>query len=674
MRPSSAGPAGRGAGRAGRRKGTALAAVTIIAVLLVAAGAGWWWHRSATVGHPRPAAPSSHNLAPVASNQWYSNVFAQFPTEPLYALPAAFQLRPDGLGVSLPTVTKSPTAIQAPYRTDLLVGLDTPLRKPRVESIGDWSISLSMSAANGNEIRFVLAHGVPFTVLHSTASTLLFNCAAACDAFVDNTRKLTVGETALARTLVLVIGDHSYLLAPDRSASMRFSGTALQVDGPGRVFLAVLDSRAHYELFRGITGAEVWDTRAAPEVVGDQLRTTYSLRTTGAIPLVALYPHQAQFLSTPLPALGAYATVRGTLALVRASSFTTVLPLQRPAATFPPLRSAPSEVDAALRSDIDTYVAAGPPASRDYQLGVWLGRGANLLLLAQGVELADQRERLLRYLEPVLATSLSDFVYDTGQTSVLAKHPEFGNEKLNDHHFHYGYYIRTAAVLAQADTGYLAQVRAPIDSLVSDIANRDRSSQRFPYLRNFDVYEGHSWADGFARFADGNDEESSSEAVNAWYALYLWSQVTQDPELGSLALYLYTTEIQSVKEYWFGIDGLYTPPYQHRIASIVWGGKVEFATWFSGNANAIYGIQLLPVTPGSSYLGGLPQIRSYLADLQASGGSVIGYWADLVLVWLSYYAPQQALDGSRNLSGAELNGPRSLMLYMLAQNAQSHAS
>jgi endoglucanase Acf2 len=255
---------------------------------------------------------------------------------------------------------------------------------------------------------------------------------------------------------------------------------------------------------------------------------------------------------------------------------------------------------------------------------------------------------------------------------VIAKVPEFGNEKLNDHHFHYGYYIRAAAVLALADPGFLVQVRTQAASLVRDIANPDRSSGLFPYLRTFDVYEGHSWADGFAKFTDGNDEESSSEAINAWYGVYLWSRVTHDSQLESTALYLYATEVESTKEYWFGTAGLLTPPYGHRLASLVWGGKVDFGTWFSANPNAIYGIQLLPITPGSEYLGQLPAIDVYVSDLEAAGGRLDGYWGDLLLAWLSYYAPKEALSKAGGVASSQLSGPRSLLLYTLYRNLQLH--
>jgi endoglucanase Acf2 len=206
--------------------------------------------------------------------------------------------------------------------------------------------------------------------------------------------------------------------------------------------------------------------------------------------------------------------------------------------------------------------------------------------------------------------------------------------------------------------------------MVDDIANTNRQSTQFPYLRNFTVYEGHSWADGFAKFADGNDEESSSEAIQAWYSLYLWGQVTHNASLQTTGLYLYTTEIQSVKDYWFGLNGLYTDGYEHAIASVIWGGKVDFATWFSSNPNEIYGIQLQPITPGSTYLGQLPGITPYLSDLQAHRGNMNGTWGDLLLIWKSFYDPQQALAQKESVPSSLMNTTPSLLLYMLYAHAQ----
>ena len=208
-----------------------------------------------------------------------------------------------------------------------------------------------------------------------------------------------------------------------------------------------------------------------------------------------------------LPILGSYATIRGTLSLVQANTFTTSLPVQLPATTFPALTTVPSDLQSTFINDCNTFLQQPPPASKDYFLGVWFGRGSNLLLLAQTLKMPDLQNCLLQLLEKTFTASMSYFSYDQSKTSVIAQVPEFGNQNLNDHHFHYGYYIRTAAVLGQFDPAFVPKVASQVNQLVLDIANTDRTSTLFPYLRTFDTYEGHSWADGFANFADGNDQE-----------------------------------------------------------------------------------------------------------------------------------------------------------------------
>jgi endoglucanase Acf2 len=617
--------------------------------------------------HPTPVVP--HNPGPIASNQWYSNIYAQFPTEPLYALPAAFQLAPEGLGVSLPDVHKTANTIFAPYVTDLRVGFADPLQKPVIKSIGDWSIQLSMETASQESLRFTLAHGAPFTVLHIAGSTLQVTCDVSCQIYLDNTQPLAPGVSNTAQALSLVIRGHTYILSLNSAIPVQLSGNTLTLHGAQRIYLAALPGRASYSQFKEDASTEILGTTAIPEIHDTMLSTTYSLETSGPAPLVALYPHQRDHLADPLPVLGNYMTIRGTLTLVQTNAFTTALPLQRPAADFSALKTVPPELAGALTSDIQNFIATAPPGSKDYFLGVWFGRGTDLLQLAHKLGFHNQEQQLLKFMEPVFTQSMGYFRYDASKTSMIATSPEFGNENLNDHHFHYGYYIRTAAVLVQLDPSYLAQVQTPVSQMVADIGTYNRGSSQFPYLRNFDVYEGHSWADGYAKFADGNDQESTSEAIQAWYGLYLWSQVTHQSALETVALYLYTTEIASVKEYWFGLNGLYSGAYQHAIASIVWGGKVDFATWFSSDANAIYGIQLLPFTPGSAYLGQLPGISPYFADLQAHGGGSNGNWGDLLIMWESYYQPGQALAQKDSVPAANMNSPRSLFLYMLYARA-----
>jgi Glycosyl hydrolase family 81 C-terminal domain len=72
-----------------------------------------------------------------------------------------------------------------------------------------------------------------------------------------------------------------------------------------------------------------------------------------------------------------------------------------------------------------------------------------------------------------------------------------------------------------------------IDLLVRDIATGARDDAKFPFVRHFDVYAGHSWATGRQQYVDGANAESSSEAIAAWAAVLLWGR---SPATGHCAI------------------------------------------------------------------------------------------------------------------------------------------
>ena len=133
----------------------------------------------------------------------------------------------------------------------------------------------------------------------------------------------------------------------------------------------------------------------------------------------------------------------------------------------------------------------------------------------------------------------------------MLAYPEeyFSIEQMNDHHFHYGYWIRAMAEIALRDPAWAAKERwgGMVDLLVADIATPQRGRKDFPFLRNFDVYEGHSWASGNGMNPWGNNQESSSEAVNAWAGLILWGEVTGNARLRDLGVFLYAMEARSTE-------------------------------------------------------------------------------------------------------------------------------
>jgi endoglucanase Acf2 len=81
------------------------------------------------------------------------------------------------------------------------------------------------------------------------------------------------------------------------------------------------------------------------------------------------------------------------------------------------------------------------------------------------------------------------------------------------------------------------------------------------------------------------------------------------------------------------------------VFGINWGGKRDYATWFSPEPSAILGIQLIPMSPSSSYLAGDPaRVAQNVAEATASTGRA-GPLSDYVLMY-------SALGGSEPARGA----------------------
>jgi endoglucanase Acf2 len=116
-----------------------------------------------------------------------------------------------------------------------------------------------------------------------------------------------------------------------------------------------------------------------------------------------------------------------------------------------------------------------------------------------------------------------------------------------------------------------------VNLLGRDIAAPVRNDTMFPFLRYFDVYGGHSWASGQAPFGDGENQESSSEAVNAWTGLILFAIETGNTQLRDAAIWMYTMETNSIFDYWFNDGPVNTFPAGFT--------RVEIANVFDGKGD-----------------------------------------------------------------------------------------
>ena len=109
----------------------------------------------------------------------------------------------------------------------------------------------------------------------------------------------------------------------------------------------------------------------------------------------------------------------------------------------------------------------------------------------------------------------------------------------------------------------------------------------------------------------------SSEAINAWAGLILWGEATGNRQLRDLGLYLYTTEVAAVEQYWFDTNHqVLGADFGKPFATQVFGGKFAYSTWWTAEPHEVYGINLLPLTPASIYLGADPTfVRAAFANL-----------------------------------------------------------
>ncbi len=270
------------------------------------------------------------------------------------------------------------------------------------------------------------------------------------------------------------------------------------------------------------------------------------------------------------------------------------------------------EIAKQLIEDIKEIV----PSSLDiYSFGKEVARMARLTLIADNLGISDTRANALATIEKTIIPWLqgsneNSLLYDRTYGGIVSvngindPNAEFGSGWYNDHHFHYGYFVYALAVIAKLDTNFIDINRNSIDAIVRDICNYDSSDPDFPFFRHKDLFDGHSWASGLFNQANGKGQESSSEAVNAYYSCYLYGIATSNHELSKISSLMMSMEIQSVLTYWhMSDDSIYDPIFSSfRMVGNIGGLDVTSSTWFGNQPEYVHGINMMPITPVTALL------------------------------------------------------------------------
>ncbi|WP_309135341.1 glycosyl hydrolase [Cellulomonas sp.] len=631
----------------------------------------------ATEADPRSALTADAPDGALPTNDWWSSLLYKRlecrTSNPLHAHPVSYQPTPGGLGLSTPreaTLSGTPGGIgefHFSYAEDVHVGvegLDAPV--VQVADWSDWTVTPAWSDGQ-QELRATIGHGLPVSWYHVEGGDAVLTSSAGVRVWSRD--GATLGFTA---------NGHDYAAFAPTGASWTVDGSTLRSSLAGKGYLAVGalttdasstddERRAALRALAPVAFAEVTDTRADYSYVPEdgEVVTTYRLTTTplegtARGTLVALYPHQQRYVDGVAggSAFGTYPSARGRMtAYVGATAFTTRTPFTGVLPELPAVATATGDARERLDALLDEVAADPMPVLRadTYWTGKALGRATRIVEIADQLGRTDLRDAALERIRATLTDWFTAgpgeteqlFAYDARWGTLIGYPGSYGSDtELNDHHFHYGYYVAAAATLARFDPAWAddEQYGGMVDLLVRDANGYDRDETRFPYLRDFDIYAGHDWAAGHGAFVAGNNQESSSEGMNFAGALVQWGEATGDTAVRDAGAYLYATQAAAIQEYWFDQAEAIPDGFGHSTLGMVWGDGGTYSTWFSGEAEMIQGINTLPITGSHLYLGLRPDdvVENY-AELEEANGGPPTVWQDILWSYLALGDAPRAL-------------------------------
>lgn len=227
------------------------------------------------------------------------------------------------------------------------------------------------------------------------------------------------------------------------------------------------------------------------------------------------------------------------------------------------------------------------------------------------------------------------------------------------------YILYACAILGRMNSTFVTEYGNHVDALMFDIAHNGNGNSQtldsvfFPLARHKSWYDGHSFATGLFPFGNGKSQESSSEAVNAYYGAYLWSMVREgaqdDPlfELTDFARLLLAMEIQGARTYWhmlpptttgrknktaFVRPQIYNPSFEknYMVGNL---GMMDAvcSTWFGTASLYVHMINFMPVTAITSVLFNKTYVEK---EFDAVLAPIL---ANVEMAWRGYVVSDEAI-------------------------------
>ncbi|PVV04751.1 hypothetical protein BB560_000733 [Smittium megazygosporum] len=559
--------------------------------------------------------------APYPTNKWWMNFVLENGDQPIYCVPYTVKSSIDGLQFFYPQPSPSNISVTMSTLSEWSIGSREGFTSRQVECFDDISMTYSWttkSSASGASMSVPFVKGSPYMTIKYNQTTPKFSYPSA--------RITSVLRDASKLSLKVVLENGRvwgmYSSEPI-DLYVTQSGDIIS-DKPYNGYLRFTyfsDPNNYAQQFqvmknysRGIPiGVNVSFSRNT--IIHNYVLANISNKSDV---LMLGLPHHKQLLGNPsgVSGISKFTSLKGDLLPVAGNpwvlTYNNLNTIQfRYSKQIPDANK--SEIQNALNSEFKPE----NPVSQDtsvYFRGKALSRMARFALIADELGSYAKRDVIIANLKSNIEYWLSSRIsnplrYDQtwggicSQQSISDPGADFGNGRYNDHYFHYGYFIYAAAVIIKlaVDGGFWAQAWKPhLDAILGDYANIESNTTYFTRIRHMDLYDGHSWASGLFVFGLNRNQESTSEAVNAYYAAYLYALATNNAQSAETYNLLLTSEITSAQFYWQTAPGrgIYNDSFaSNYIVGILWETSAQYTTWFGNNAEYIYGIQMLPFTP-----------------------------------------------------------------------------
>ena len=493
-----------------------------------------------------------------------------------------------------------------------------------VTNWGDWSLDYRETDPNGNSINTTVARGIPFVWARYSGLNPRIHVGAGTPLYDVNGAAINTSSGGFtASSFAFTVSGHTFgVFAPDNTA-FQVSGDSVIAPSVPYLVYGFLPDKTSLAAFAQYAYARPTDTRVDwtfdrpnGNVVTNWTITTTPLKGANLATLQGWLPHHYRTTASNLNFLPyAYLTPRGSMKVAAGNSAQITWQFRGliPNLPAPHVNGLPNDYDAArMTKYINRFTAAGHPNVADdtYYGARELAQSAQVM----AIDAQLGQSAPFTTIETNLRAQMADwYTYTPGETkhyfarytdwrALIGFNVNFGSQAFNDMHFHYGYFAVTAALVGMHDPSFLNQYGGMARQVVKQYANWDRNDPNFPLLRCFDLWEGHSGAGGYAD-GQGENQESSSEAMNSWAGMYLLGGITGDKGMTDAGAMGYAIESSAVNEYWQDWKHTNFPAsYGMGTTGILFSNGLAYGTYFSGDPVWVNAIQWVATNNWNNYL------------------------------------------------------------------------